>query len=153
MILFSRTATGILRVPAVGGEPEPMTTIKADAGETNHYWPQFLPDGRHFIYLKIVAPASESQLAWRALDEDVERVVRKMYSKAFYSPTGHLLFRLAGPIVAQPFDPSSGSVSGDPIQLAPETWQFGSQTALALSASGVLAHRAGQADAPRLVPA
>ena len=150
VILFARTGTGILRVDAGGGEPQAVTTINSAAGETIHSWPAFLPDGRHFIYLKVVGAVTtqtareNSQLMWRALDSPDEHVVRKLYSKPFYSPTGHLVFRLDGPIVAQPFDASTGTVSGDPVQLVGDTWANGSQTALALSPSGVLAHRAGE---------
>ena len=84
---------------------------------------------------------------WRALDSADERVVRNMYSKAFYSPTGHLLFRLGGPVVAQQFDASSGTVSGDPVQLLGDTVKEGSRTSLAFSPAGVLAHRAGSVSA------
>jgi hypothetical protein len=68
-----------------------------------------------------------------------------MSSKTFVSSTGHLLFRLNGPIVAQPFDAVRGTVSGEPVQVAPDTMQAQSfTTALAVSSGGVLAHRAGQ---------
>jgi len=83
------------------------------------------------------------RLIWRALDTSEEHVVRTMYSKAFYSPPGYLLFRLGGPIMAQPFDAARGTILGDPTQVAPETVQGGVLTALAVSSSGVLAHRAG----------
>ena len=28
-----------------------MTELNAAAGETNHLWPQFLPDGRHYLFI------------------------------------------------------------------------------------------------------
>jgi Tol biopolymer transport system component len=144
VILFSVTsARGVFRVPATGGEPQAVTTLRGDA--IAHLWPTFMPDGRHFIYLSSTGRSDDSQLIWRALDSSEEHVVRPMFSKAFYSHTGHLLFRLGGPIVAQPFDPIGGTVSGTPVQVTPETMQPGTQTALAVSSSGgVLAHRAGQ---------
>jgi roadblock/LC7 domain-containing protein len=149
IILFSRGGNdGILRVAAGGGEPEKLITTDTAAGLTG-LWPTFLPGGRHFLYLKIVGPsiAENSQLMWRALDSADERVVRNMYSKAFYSPTGHLLFRLGGPVVAQQFNASSGTVSGDPVQLLGDTVTESSRTSLALSPAGVLAHRAGRVSA------
>ena len=141
VILFARAGTGILRVAATGGEPTRVTT---EGALESHGWPEFLPDGRHFIYLDFVAGASE--LRWRDLDSNVEHVIRKIPSRALYSPTGHLLFRLNGPIVAQAFDPSSGKVSGDAVQVAGDTSDSGQgRVAFALSPAGVLAHRGGQA--------
>jgi eukaryotic-like serine/threonine-protein kinase len=149
VILFSRRGSdGILRVAAGGGEPEKLMTADTAAGLTGLF-PAFLPGGRHFLYLKIVGPsiAENSQLMWRALDSADERVVRNMYSKAFYSPTGHLLFSLGGPVVAQAFDASTGTVSGDPVQLVGDTVKEGASTSLAFSPAGVLAHRPGSASA------
>ena len=54
----------------------------------------------------------------RALDGSVEQTVRPLYARASYVPTGHLIFALGGVIVAQPFDPMRGVVSGEPTQLA-----------------------------------
>jgi hypothetical protein len=47
-ILFTPIANGpLLKVPATGGEPVAVTRL--EAGPTSHRFPQFLPDGRHFI--------------------------------------------------------------------------------------------------------
>ena len=36
-----------MRVPAVGGEPEVLTTVDPEQqGETDHIWPEVLPNGR-----------------------------------------------------------------------------------------------------------
>jgi hypothetical protein len=43
--------TPLLRVPAGGGTPTPVTALAK--GETRHVFPQFLPDGRHFLYLRV----------------------------------------------------------------------------------------------------
>src|SRR5215213_10271967 len=32
------------------GQWEPLTRLDASRGETGHYWPQFLPDGRHIAF-------------------------------------------------------------------------------------------------------
>ena len=42
--------TGLSRVAASGGNPEPVTTPDAARGDTSHRWPLFLPDGRHLLY-------------------------------------------------------------------------------------------------------
>src|SRR3954454_20118744 len=49
VILFSRP-DGIYRTTANGGGATRLTTINSHLGETAHVLPQFLPDGRHFLY-------------------------------------------------------------------------------------------------------
>jgi hypothetical protein len=51
-ILFARSARDPLYVvPAAGGLPAPATALDDRLGEWTHRAPQFLPDGRHFLYL------------------------------------------------------------------------------------------------------
>jgi hypothetical protein len=50
VILFSQ-ADAIFRIASTGGKPAAVTSLDARRGETAHILPQFLPDGRHFIYL------------------------------------------------------------------------------------------------------
>src|SRR5262249_9227057 len=48
-ILFNAIAGGSLfKVPATGGEA--VAVSRLETGQTSHRFPQFLPDGRHFIY-------------------------------------------------------------------------------------------------------
>ena len=49
-ILFSRGTTGILRVSSSGGMVTPVTELDASRQEGSHRFPQFLPDGRHFLF-------------------------------------------------------------------------------------------------------
>lgn len=39
---------GLFTVPAVGGEPRPLTTL--DGTELGHRWPRFTPDGDHVVF-------------------------------------------------------------------------------------------------------
>ena len=41
---------GLSRVPAVGGEPVVLTTPNPEQGETDHGWPQALPDGETVLF-------------------------------------------------------------------------------------------------------
>ena len=50
-ILFSPTPDSPLyRVPAAGGEPVAVSALDTARGENSHRFPQFLPDGRRFLY-------------------------------------------------------------------------------------------------------
>jgi Tol biopolymer transport system component len=42
--------SGIWRVSAAGGPATNVTTVQPDSAATNHVWPQFLSDGRRFIF-------------------------------------------------------------------------------------------------------
>ena len=56
VILFApNPASAILRVPAAGGSPVPVTMLDARM-ETLHRFPSFLPDGRHFLYMRLGKP-------------------------------------------------------------------------------------------------
>jgi len=152
VILFSRgsTGNGLFRVAAGGGEPEAVTTVRAP-GEVSHSAPLFLPDNRHFLYSKVMAGASleTSQLIWRSLDSGEEHVVRQLFSKALYVLPGYLIFRLPGALLAQPFDASTGKVTGDPARIGPDVWASASgaeapaRAMATVAASGPLAYRAG----------
>ena len=50
VILFADLVRGIMRVPASGGIPTPVTTLAP--GERVHAFPVHLPGGRHFLYVK-----------------------------------------------------------------------------------------------------
>ena len=60
VIVFASSFGGgrrLYRVPAAGGEPTPVTEESSAA--TSSIWPQFLPDGRHFLFLSVVGPGSD----------------------------------------------------------------------------------------------
>ena len=51
VILFNGYNDGpIMQVSASGGEPVAVTNIDQSRSENSHRWPQFLPDGRRFLY-------------------------------------------------------------------------------------------------------
>src|SRR5207249_1350117 len=49
--VFHAEKAGIFRVAARGGEPTPVTKVDSSRHEVAHVWPDFLPDGQHFLYL------------------------------------------------------------------------------------------------------
>src|SRR5262249_17234019 len=50
VIVFAQSSVGLLQVSADGGESKPVTLVNHARGEEQHYWPQFLPDDKHFRY-------------------------------------------------------------------------------------------------------
>lgn len=120
VILFTPTTqTFLMRVSANGGDPVPVTKLDR-AQQTSHRWPFFLPDGKHFLYLAInhdPTRASNDALYYASLDGSENRLLFRSQSNAVYG-SGYLLFARSGQLMAQPFDPDSGTLSGEPQPLA-----------------------------------
>ena len=120
VILFSpSTQSGLLRVSAAGGTPAEVT--KRDTTQhTSHRWPFFLPDGKHFIYLAIShdpSKAASNTLYYASLDGGENRALLRSQSNAVYA-SGYLLFARGDQLMAQTFQPSNGTLSGEPQGVA-----------------------------------
>ena len=63
-ILFADDVTtlrGIMKVSADGGTPQQVTVVDPLKGIVGHNWPQFLPDGRHFLFSVIELPVEKQR--------------------------------------------------------------------------------------------
>ncbi|HEY6065314.1 MAG TPA: protein kinase [Thermoanaerobaculia bacterium] len=114
-ILFSRGyALPIMRIPASGGTPTPVTEVRA---RELHRWPVFLPDGRHFLYNVRIQGEENAVIYAGSLDSKDRREVLREHTDVFYVPPGYLLFRRAGRLTAVRFDPDRLALVGDPVVL------------------------------------
>jgi eukaryotic-like serine/threonine-protein kinase len=149
-ILFSGARGAILKVSASGGKPTPVTKLDPARHETSHRYPQFLPDGRHFLYLAVNLagnPEDEAnQVHVASLDSNDDRIVMRGYSRTLYA-LGHLLYMraatFAGPLMAQPFDPTRLETHGEPVTVAESVSVFGDYYLFAsfdVSANGTLVY-------------
>ncbi|MGH9556382.1 MAG: protein kinase domain-containing protein [Terriglobales bacterium] len=120
VIVYAPDAAGPLwKVSAGGGEPERITTM--EQGLISHRWPEFLPDGNHFLYLQATFTTADNPLdaIWMAaLDSKESKRVMQAVSNARYSRSGHLLLVRNRQLIALPFDASSGTVGGEATRLA-----------------------------------
>jgi len=142
VILFGNANSGLSRVSAGGGQPAPVTKLDVSRKETSHRWPQFLPDGHHFLY---VAQAPTT-IYVSSLDSRETKQLVTADSKALYAPPGYLLFVRQGALMAQPFDASRAEVVGEPVQIADQVSTGAAlpgRAAFSVSGSGVLSYRAG----------
>ena len=105
VILFAPTHREIFRVAATGGAPTQVTTVDGSAHEIEHMWPEFLPDGRRFLYLSNVGPAGQRSVRLGSLDTRETRLVLPNASHAAYGPSDRLMFVRDGALLAQRFDP------------------------------------------------
>ena len=143
VIVFSPANSGISiqRVPAAGGVPVDVTRTKG-----NQRYPVFLPDGRHFLYLKRDAVASDNGVYVSSLDGSENRRVLPDISGAEFAQArhgeraGHILFVRENTLMAAPFDPVRAQIAGDVFAVADgvSVTTPGSYLPVTVSTSGVL---------------
>jgi tRNA A-37 threonylcarbamoyl transferase component Bud32/dipeptidyl aminopeptidase/acylaminoacyl peptidase len=107
----------IRRVGAGGGIPRPAVPVNTEAGETAVGWPEFLPDGRRFLYVLWTENAN-SQLMLGELDSGQATHLMDVDSRVQYAEPGYLVYVRDDTLVVQPFDAESGEIRGDPRPLA-----------------------------------
>jgi Tol biopolymer transport system component len=126
----------LYRVAAAGGTPEPLTTLSGERRENSHRWPQFLPDGRHFIFTaRSDLPHMTGIYAGSLDNPGAPRRLLTAQSQAVFVQPGLLLFVRDGTLLAQRFDARALALTGSPTAIAGNVLTF------AASADGtVLAH-------------
>jgi eukaryotic-like serine/threonine-protein kinase len=112
----SDLSTGLLRVPASGGEPEVLTTPDTSHGERDHYFPFVLPGSRGVLFTMTAAGGSR-QVAVLDFQTGQRKTLIRSGSEAQYVETGHLVYADGGALWAVRFDLASLSVRGDPAPI------------------------------------
>ena len=141
-ILFSPTYNGPLyKVAAAGGAPVQVTELDAQR-ENTHRWPQFLSDGRHFLYLARSSQGELSSTYAGSLDDKQRKLVLRNPSSVVYATTGYLLFLRDATLMAQPFDERDQSLDGDAVPLFDGVLDnpLYSRSIVSVSTNGILAY-------------
>ena len=125
IILFSTSlSSGLRRVSAAGGESTLVTQPDRSSGETAHLWPQFLPDGRHFLYTVVTAGSDRRVAFLGALDSTDRRRLTEVRSNIAYASDGFVLFMRLGSLMAQRFDLRALELRGDPVSISDEVRNY-----------------------------
>jgi serine/threonine protein kinase/Tol biopolymer transport system component len=142
VILFSISQSGLFRVAAAGGDPV-LVRKPNSPQEVALFWPQFLPDSRHFFYTALITDGAIVMLG--SLDADETRLVMKVNSRVLYAPPGYLLYVREGTLLAHPFDAKTLSLTGEPTPIAEHIKNFSPTggAAFSVSENGVLAFQSG----------
>ena len=156
-IIFG-TVTGLVKVPDGGGAVVALTNVEPSRNERFHSAPWFLPDGRHFLYVRDAGAAGEHSgiypgvLDSAAAGQSLERLVPSgqapAYAPSAASRLGWLLFTREGLLLAQPFDTERLQLAGDAAQIA-DGFPGGGPRSFSASQTGTLAYRSGTAAAVR----
>ena len=117
IIVFTGQANSpISRISASGGVVTAATTFDPDQAVISQYWPQFLPDGRHFLYYQRSSKPEHRGVHVTALDSSSSTRILESDGMALYA-SGHLLFVRDGTLFAQAFDDRALQTSGDPVRI------------------------------------
>jgi Tol biopolymer transport system component len=149
VIVFAPVVTqGLYRVAATGGQPVALTHLDKNRQENTHRFPEFLPDGRRFVFRVRSGIRGNSGIYIASLDEPQHRFLLAADSSVVPAG-GHLLFARESTIFAQRYDANSLQLIGEPAAIAADagydvtTFQGG----FSASSNGVLAYYAGTGEA------
>ena len=143
-----------LRISASGGEPTPLSVVDVPNGLFPRSFPQFLPDGRHYLFLIGGSRKMGSRFVMiGSLDSGETKTVLTNDFTAVYAKPGYLLFRREAKLMAQKFDADRLELSGDPFPVAEQIGFDGLtfQTLVSASDQGVLAYQSLGAGKTQLV--
>jgi eukaryotic-like serine/threonine-protein kinase len=144
-IIFAPSYNGPLyKVSAAGGAPVQLTELALDTKlhENTHRWPQFLPDGRHFLYFARGSQAEVSNTYVGSLDGKERKPVIRSWSNVVYAGAGYLLFIRDGTLMAQPFNQKDLALNGDAVPVAEGVLENRpySRAIVSVSDNGILAY-------------
>ncbi|HTM05566.1 MAG TPA: protein kinase [Vicinamibacterales bacterium] len=139
----------IMRVPVRGGAVTQVTTLDAAVGPS-HRRPQFLPDGKHFLFSSSLGQANTNGVYFGTLDKSVPPVKISDDDNGLFVPPATLLTIMRGTLLAYRFDPSTGKVNGEPATIA-QGVTAGSVFGASRTDTAVLAYRHGGAQQRQLV--
>jgi Tol biopolymer transport system component len=153
VIVFAPDFQGALwKVSAQSGTTAPATVLDKTKHST-HRWPWFLPDGKHFIFLATSHTGGDPKqngVYFGSVDSTETHLVIATDSAAQYA-SGYLLYRATTALVAQPFDPQKGSLSGTAIPLVSNlrddvgVWR----SIFSVSQNGLMVYQPGSADSAK----
>jgi len=131
----------IQRVPDVGGALVDVTK-KIDGWSRFH--PQFLPDGRHFLYYVTLVSSEADGIYVASLEDDAQAkrllpdsTVARYVPSGVPGQSGYLLFVRETTLMAQPFDADTVTLKGQMFQVAEPVGRF------SVSQNGALAYMGG----------
>jgi Tol biopolymer transport system component len=148
-------AVALSRVPAGGGGCTDLTTLDASPAEASHRFPSFLPDGRHFLYLRRSTRHPENDgiyvgsLDVKPHQQSLKRLMESdsgaVYAPSQDSKSGYLLFLREGTLMARPFNPDRLEFGGDAVPIAEHVAMPINPVGgyFSVSATGALAYRTG----------
>ena len=117
-VLIFTAGFAVYRVSASGGTAVAVTTLDKSRREMLHAFPEFLPDGRHFLYFARSEDPEHRGVRLGSLDSAETRPLLRCEDPAGYAWPGYLLLRRGRALLAYPFDAQRLAVTGEPFVAA-----------------------------------
>ena len=147
VIVFApAVGSGLMRITATGGVPVPATTLFD--GQRGHRWPQFLPDGQHFLFFS-TGDGDRGGVFLGSLDGTTPVRLIDADGAAWYA-SGHLIFESGRALKAAPFDVNGKRLTGDSVPILQTMAQLPGRRAVSFSSTGLLVFAQGSSGQRRL---
>ena len=152
VILFAQRGAGLQRIAASGGAPVPVTTIDSKS-ESFHYYPQFLPGGKEFLFLVGSNDVARAGIYWGSFDGRLPVQIVATGFRGLYDANSRRLLYLQNDrgLMARGMELNPPRVIGDPAMV---TQGVRGNTAngsgdFSTSGTGTLVYRRGGTEAKR----
>ena len=146
-IVFAPIAMGSLySVPSEGGAVTLVLRPDTTRGETALRYPEFLPDGRGFLFVALPQRGADFQVYLGHVGSSDRKTLMLAGAAPVYAGPGWLVTLQNDRLVAQRFDAGGGKVTGKPIVLgdAPILGGNNGTRAVSVSRNGILAYPAAR---------
>jgi Tol biopolymer transport system component len=152
VILFSPgQSTPLYQVSANGGKPQAVLKLNAAKFERAHLWPQYLPDGNHFVFFVLSDSQAATGVYTGSLDSPNHTLLFQSETNAVYSPPatadsgkhGYLLYIRDRSLMGVGFNAARLKLAGEPFPLADDVGavQSLSLAPISISANAMLVYQ------------
>ncbi len=111
-IIIGLAHSGLVRIPASGGDPDVVTSLDREQREVAHYRPDLLPENRGILFAVGVGNIQDQRVVVLDYETGERRVLVDDASLAQYVSSGHLLFARDETLYAVTFDLERLEVTG-----------------------------------------
>jgi len=147
VILFSSSGGTLFQVSDTGGAPTLVLAPDSSRHETSDMYPQFLPDGRHFIFQALTTNNAGNFVEAGSLDSRTVERLAPVESKVVFAPPGYLFYTIERTLMARPFNARALRFTGSEVPIAQNVGitPFSRYSYFSVSPAGVLAYGAATA--------
>jgi eukaryotic-like serine/threonine-protein kinase len=147
---------GLFKIAAAGGTPVRLTRPNTSRGEFVHLMPEFLPDGKRFLFISyasaLTATANTIDLMLGSTDGTPAKRIGPASSRAEYHG-GSLYFVRDASLLAQRFDTDTLAFIGEPAVVANdvEYVRDSANAGFSVAENGTVVYRSGRAESRLLI--
>ena len=143
VVLFDGSSGDSIRgMPATGGAVMPCASFDRKLLETQHAWPCFLPDGKHFLFQAFRSGGGRTNLIKLGTIGSLTSVlVDSTESRAEFLPPNHIVYVRDGALLARRVSLSTWKPTGEPLVIGENAGTTGNTEAFSVAANGTVAYQ------------